>query len=168
MGTLCDSFYNIKIRWRNNVFITRVYLLISLSYFFVMRFLMDVLGFLDSYFLVTAIAVFFCDIPGSFIFNLTYDALTVHESHDVIFGIFYRTNSNSWKNICIEIIVLFGNNLKLIMCIIRSMDISRHMFNSFHIGISSQVNIFMNRLLTIFRYYYWNFVICYFKNCWSC
>ncbi len=48
-----------------------------------MRFLMDILGLSDVFYIITAIAIFLCDIIGAFAFKLTADLMTTPESRDV-------------------------------------------------------------------------------------
>lgn len=56
-----------------------------------MRFLMDIIGLSDVFYIITAIAIFLCDIIGAFAFKLTADLMTTQEARDVeiiLFGAF--------------------------------------------------------------------------------
>jgi len=55
----------------------------GIIYFAVMRFLMDIIGFPDAFYLITAIAIFVCDIIGAFAFKLTADLMNTKESLDL-------------------------------------------------------------------------------------
>lgn len=90
---------------------------------------MNVLHLKDAFFLITAIALFFCDITGAFFYKLTDDLLKLKEAQDVLFVTLIRTKWNSWKPTWTQRIESFGKSMRCSCGITKSMAIFKLMLN---------------------------------------